>query len=143
MGLKNYTVKKAWREIAEFPSYEMSSMAEIREKLSGRILTPGYNNKGHHYHLLEGGKVYARSSASLLADAYPELVEANRNWRSIPEFADYQIASNGHIRSRKTLLVVQTMSDQSGQFCRTIDGARKRVSMRLLRNRAFPELKAL
>ena len=73
MGLKHYEVKKTWREIPTYPLYEMSALAEVREKLSGRVLTPGYNNKGHHYHLLEGGKVYAVRAAKILGDTYPEL----------------------------------------------------------------------
>jgi len=143
MSLKPYAVKKTWRKITEFPLYEISAMAEVREKLSGRILTPGYNNKGRHYHLLGDGKVYARSAVKLLTEAYPDLVEANRNWRFIPEFEDYQISSDGQIRDRWTLLIVCRMSDKVTQFRRTFDGKQRSISIKKLRNRAFPELKAL
>lgn len=70
---KHYTIKKTWRVIPTYPLYEMSAMAEVREKLSGRILTANHNNKGHHYHLLLDGKVCAVNPAKILGETYPEL----------------------------------------------------------------------
>lgn len=83
LTLKNYTVKTTWRDIEAYPLYEMSARAEVREKLSGRILTPSANNKGHHYHLLLENKVYAVHAGKLLGATYPELKRKYHEFRKV------------------------------------------------------------
>lgn len=81
LTLKNYTVKTTWRELDGYPLYEMNAQTEVREKLSGRILTRSWNNKGYHYHLLLEDKVYAVNAERLVSDTFPELKNKYHQFR--------------------------------------------------------------
>lgn len=65
------TVEEEWREIWDFPGYEISSHGRARSRLTGRILAPSVNQR-HLVHVgpVRDGKQIRRAVALLVAEAF-------------------------------------------------------------------------
>jgi hypothetical protein len=64
----------SWREVPNFPFYEINREGMVREMLAGgRLLVTSYNNRGEHYHLESpSGRVIAMKKTQLVAWAFPK-----------------------------------------------------------------------
>lgn len=65
-----------WKEVYDFPLYEISSFGRVRNRSSGHILKPAINQSGVYIVGLRAmGKTYMRGLAKLVANAFLEDVE--------------------------------------------------------------------
>lgn len=60
-------------------------------------------------------------------------------WRTVKDHPDYEITRDGVMRKAKSGKV---LADAVGNFRYRVDGVRKSVAIKKLRNKAFPELGA-
>ena len=60
-----------WCEIKEYPNYEASSEGRIRNKQTGKILSPGLNTNGYKIVVLsDGGITHTKTVHRLVADSF-------------------------------------------------------------------------
>jgi len=64
---------RGWRDIPNFPLYEINHNGVVRQLRDGRILVTSQNNHGEHYHLeSKSGRVVAMKKAELMNWAFPK-----------------------------------------------------------------------
>lgn len=87
-----------WRTVEEFPTYQINSDGDIRNRRTRRILeeTQDKHTGCYFYSLHKDGKTYSRNYKKLMYKAWPELLE---DWRVIPEHPTYYINKEGKVMS--------------------------------------------
>lgn len=64
---------KNWRDVPNFPLYEIDRRGIVRQLRDGRVLVTSQNNRGEHYHLESpSGRVVAIKKAELMQWAFPK-----------------------------------------------------------------------
>lgn len=102
---------RIWRDVSEYPSYELSTDGIIRRKDDQRKLS--LMSGGGSYLLTRDGKQRSVSIRSLMLSTFPETFTSAVEWVDIPEVPTHQVCRQGHIR-RKSDFHVLTARDNNG-----------------------------
>lgn len=74
--MKN-TLKEIWKNITEYPNYEVSNLGRIRNNKTHRILQPLYNKDGYQFIMLcKDGKPKKHYIHRLVAEAFIEVPQS-------------------------------------------------------------------
>ncbi|WBF79128.1 HNH endonuclease [Arthrobacter phage Hankly] len=96
--------KVEWRRIPEFPNYKITRDGDVKNALTGHLLTEFYTEKGtYRYELRKNGKKCWRVWKKLAYSAWPELLE---DWRELPGFPLHLVNRDGQIMGKRALNIL-------------------------------------